>query len=278
METAPEVIILKNLKEMAAKGKPILGTIIVSSNPANIEISGYLGYDFVLIDSEHATVSPFGGEMENLIRAAYAADITPLVRLINNDRSQIRKVLDFGAKGIVCPFMNTRQEAERFVSECLFPPQGNRGGAPVVRATKYGAVSWTDYVRQANEETIIMGIIERKQALDNMDEICSVKGLNAILCGPFDLAMELNIRPKGDIAVGETLRMLTDPVILKHTDTMIKTARKHGLVVGNIAWSAESAADMIKRGCHFVALTGDNNMFIEIAKKYKEDFNRYLGK
>jgi 4-hydroxy-2-oxoheptanedioate aldolase len=265
---------MKDIRTMAAAGEPILGTIIVSSSPANIEISGYLGYDFVLIDSEHAPVSPFGTEMENLIRAAYAADITPLVRVINNDRSQIRKVLDFGAKGIVCPFMNTKQDAEKFVSECLFPPEGNRGGAPVVRATKYGAVSWTEYVKKSNEETIIMGIIERKQGLQNMEEICSVKGLNAILCGPFDLAMELGIRPKGELAVSETLQMLTDPQILRHMDTMISTARKHGLVVGNIAWSIESSIDMFSRGCHFVGLTGDNNMFIEIAKKYKEEIKK----
>ena len=267
---------MKNLKAAAARGEKLLGTIIVSSSPINIEISGYLGYDFVLIDTEHATASPFGREVEELIRAAYAADITPVVRLIKNDRSQIRKVLDFGAKGIVCPFMNTKEEAESFVSECLFPPDGNRGGAPVVRATKYGAVSWSDYVKQANEETLIMGIIERMEGLKNMDEICSVKGLNSILCGPFDLAMELNIRPKGDQAVSETLAMLTDPVILKHVDTMIRIAKKHHLVVGNITWSAQSALDMFKRGCDFVALTGDNNMFVEIAKKYRDDIRKGL--
>src|SRR3972149_2128723 len=269
---------MKNLKEAAKRGEPLLGTIIVSSSPVNIEISGYLGYDFVLIDSEHAPVSPLGSEMQNLIRAAYAADITPIVRIINNDRSQIRKVLDFGAKGIVCPFMNTKEDAIKFASECLFPPEGNRGGAPVVRATKYGAVSWSEYVKRANEETIIMGIIERKQALDNMEEICSVKGLNAILCGPFDLAMELGIRPRGEQAVSETLQMLTDPQILKHMDTMISTAKRHRLIVGNIAWSVESSIDMLRRGCNFVALTGDNNMFIEIAKKYKEDIKKGLSK
>jgi 4-hydroxy-2-oxoheptanedioate aldolase len=267
---------LKNLKEAAKRGEPLLGCVVVSSNPANVEICGYLGYDFVFIDTEHAPVSPYGTELEYLIRAAYAADIAPVVRLVNNERSQIRKVLDFGAKGIVCPFMNTKAEAEKFVSECLFPPEGNRGGAPVVRATKYGAVSWSEYVRKANEETLIIGIIERMEGLRNMDEICSVKGLSGILCGPFDLAMELNIRPKGELAVSETLQMLTDPVILKHVDTMISTARRHGLVVGNIAWSAENAADMLKRGCHYVALTGDNNMFIEIAKKYRDDIRRLL--
>ena len=269
---------MKNLKEAAARGEKLIGTIIVSSSPVNIEISGYLGYDFVLIDTEHATASPFGAEVENLIRAACAADITPVVRLIHNERSEIRKVLDFGASGIVSPFMNTKEDAQRFVSECLFPPQGNRGGAPVVRATKYGAISWSEYVRKSNEDTLIMGIIERMQGLNNMDEICSVKGLNSILCGPFDLAMELNIRPHGEQAVSETLAMLTDPVILKHTDTMIRTAKNHDLVVGNITWSAESAVDMFNRGCDFVALTGDNNMFIEIAKKYKQDIEKGLRK
>jgi 4-hydroxy-2-oxoheptanedioate aldolase len=267
---------VKNLIEAAKRGEPLVGTVIVSSSPANVEISGYLGYDFVFIDTEHAPVSPVGTELENLIRAAYAADITPVVRVVNNERSQIRKVLDFGAKGIICPFMNTKEDAQRFVSECLFPPEGNRGGAPVVRATKYGAISWSEYVKKANEETVICGIIERKQALQNMDEICSVKGLNAILCGPFDLAMELNIRPKGELAVSETLQMLTDPTVLKHVDTMIATAKRHRLVVGNIAWSAENAVDMLRRGCNFVAITGDNNMFIEIAKRYRDDIRRLL--
>ena len=269
---------MRNLIEATKKGEPLLGCVIVSSNPANIEICGYLGYDFVLIDTEHAPASPYGMELEPLIRAAYAADIAPIVRVINNERSQIRKVLDFGAKGIISPFMNTREDAEKFVSECLFPPEGNRGGAPVVRATKYGATSWTEYIKKSNEELLIMGIIERMQGLKNMEEICSVKGLNGILCGPFDLAMELNIRPKGEIAVSETLQMLTNPTILKYMDEEIRIARKHGLVVGNIAWSAENAADMLRRGCHYVALTGDNNMFIEIAKKYRDDIRKLLQK
>ncbi len=269
---------MKNLIEAAEKGEHLLGTVIVSSSPANVEISGYLGYDFVFIDTEHAPVSPHGSELENLIRAAYAADVTPIVRMIKNDRSQIRKILDFGAKGIVSPFVNTKEDAMSFASECLFPPEGNRGGAPVVRATKYGAVSWSEYVERANKETLITAIIERKQGLENMDAICSVKGLNSILCGPFDLAMELNIRPKGELAVSETLQMLTHPEILKHVDTMIRTARNHGLTVGNIAWSAESAVDNFNKGCSFVALTGDNNMFIEIAKKYRDDVKKLLRK
>lgn len=269
---------MKDLLESAKKGEPLLGTVIVSSSPANVEISGYLGYDFVFIDTEHAPASPLGSDLENLIRAAYAADITPVVRLIKNERSQIRKVLDFGAKGIISPFINTKEDAASFASECLFPPEGNRGGAPVVRATKYGAVSWSDYVKRANAETMITAIIERMEGLRNMDAICSVKGLNSILCGPFDLAMELNIVPKGELAVSETLQMLTDPVVLKHVDTMIRTARNHGLAVGNIAWSAESAVDMFNKGCSFVALTGDNNMFIEIAKKYRDDVRKLLRK
>jgi 4-hydroxy-2-oxoheptanedioate aldolase len=262
---------MKNLISALKNGEALVGTVIVSGSPANIEISGYLGYDFVFIDTEHAPNTPYGIETENLIRAAYAANITPLLRIAGNDIVMAKKVLDFGAKGVIAPFINTRADAEKLASSCLFPPLGNRGGAPVVRATKYGAMSWSQYVKQANEETLIVPIIERKQSVENLDEICSVKGVNGILCGPFDLAVELGILPKGELAVSETLQMLTDPIVVEYVDKMIDAGRRHGKYVANIAWSAQNAVDNVARGCQIVALTGDNNMFIEIAKKYLDE-------
>jgi len=86
---------MKNLKRALSNGEIMWGVIILSSSPVNIGISGYLGYDFAFIDSEHAAASPYGMEMENLIGAADAADITPVVRVIENNLSQIRKPLDF---------------------------------------------------------------------------------------------------------------------------------------------------------------------------------------
>lgn len=259
---------MKNLRKALEQGEVLWGTIIVSSSPINVEISGYVGYDFVFIDSEHATTGPYGADMEHLIRAAYAADIVPICRVVKNDPAQIKKCLDFGAKGIIAPSINNKEDARQLVDACLFPPKGNRGGCPVVRATKYGAMGWFDYMDQSNEETIIMPIIERMEGIENLVDITSVEGINAVLFGPFDLAIELGIRPAGGDALNETVRMLTDPRIYEHMEYVIKTCNQRDIPVANVAWSVDSGLEMIEKGCRIIGFTGDNNMFYEIAKQY----------
>lgn len=267
---------MKDVKKALKNGEVLFGTIICSGNPANIEISGYLGYDFVFIDSEHATPSPYGREMEELIRAAYAADITPIVRTISNDVSQVRKALDFGAKGIIAPFINTKEDAQRLVRACFFPPEGDRGACPAIRPTKYGAMSWFDFVKQSNEETFICAILERLQGVRNVAEICSVKGVSAVWCGFFDLAMELGIRPKGDNAISETAGMLTDPTIERYTDDVIRAATEKGVYVANFIADPRSALDLAKRGCRLIASPPDTNMFTAIAKSFLEESRAVL--
>ncbi|HUX78562.1 MAG TPA: aldolase/citrate lyase family protein [Alphaproteobacteria bacterium] len=259
---------MKEIKEAIGKREILWGSIIVSSSPINVEISGHIGYDFVLLDSEHAQTGPYGAQMEHLIRAAYAADVTPICRVVHNDTGQIKKCLDFGAKGIVAPFINNKLDAQKLAESCLFPPKGNRGGASVVRATKYGAMGWFDFMDKSNDEVIIMPIIERMAAIENLEDILSVDGINSVLFGPFDLAIELGIRPKGGGALNETVKMLTDPEIYRHMEYVIKTCSSRNIPVANIAWSVDSALEMIQKGCRIIAYTGDNNMFYEIAKQY----------
>lgn len=262
---------MKNMKKALQNGEVLFGTIISSGSAANIEISGYAGYDFVFIDCEHAPPSPLAKEIEDLIRAAYAADVMPIVRVVTNDTVQIRKALDLGAKGIIAPFINTKEDAKKLVDACLFPPEGNRGACPGIRATKYGAISWFDFMDKSNEEVIISAILERMQGVNNVAEICSVKGLNLVWCGFFDLAMELGLRPKGESALSETVDILTDPVIEKHTDTVIRTAKQNGVYVANIATDAKSALNLVKRGCQVIASPPDNNMFLAVAKNFLDE-------
>lgn len=262
---------MKDIKKALKNGEVLFGTIICSGNPANVEISGYLGYDFVFIDSEHATPSPYGREMEELIRAAYAADIFPIVRVIRNDVSQIRKVVDFGAKGVIAPFIRTREEAEQVVSACFFPPEGDRGACPGIRPTKYGAMSWFDYVKQSNEEMVASVILERLQGVQNVAEICSVKGISVVWCGFFDLVMELGIRPKGDTAIAETAGMLADPTIERYTDDVIRAATEKGVYVANFISDPKSAVALVKRGCRLIASPPDTNMFTAVAKEFLEE-------
>ena len=269
---------MKNLKQALSNGEILWGAIILSSSPVNIEISGYLGYDFAFIDSEHASVSPYGMEMENLIRAADAANITPVVRVIENNLSQIRKPLDFGAKGIIAPLINTKEDAKRLVDSCLYPPDGNRGACPGARATKYGAMEWFEYMEKANRELFIGPIIERLQGIENLEEILSVKGISAIFLGPFDLAIELGIRPKKGEEGRGTLSVLRDPVMDKHMDYLISTCKKHKVPAGTAAWDVDSAMEMVDRGCQIVCISTDNNMFAETAKKYIESVREGLKK
>jgi 2-keto-3-deoxy-L-rhamnonate aldolase RhmA len=269
---------VKNLKEALSKGEVLWGEIILSASPVNIEISGYLGYDFAFIDCEHAAVSPYGIEMENLIRAAEAANIAPLVRVIENNMSQIRIPLDFGAKGIIAPLISTKADAERLVESCLYPPEGNRGACPGARATKYGAMEWFEYMDKANRELFIGAIIERLRGIENLEDILSVKGISAIFFGPFDLAIELGIKPRREEGDGGTVSVLRDPVMDKHMEYLISTCKKHNVPVGTVAWDVDSAMEMVEMGCQIVSISTDNNMFAETAKKYIDSVREGLRK
>lgn len=267
---------MKSVKQALRNGEVLFGTIIVSSSPVNVEISGYVGYDFALIDSEHATGGPYGAHMEHLIRAAYAADIFPIVRPAKNDTAQIKKALDFGAKGILAPFINNKDDAQKLVDSCLFPPKGNRGGAPVVRATKYGATGWFDFMDKSNDEIIICPIVERMEGIENLDDILSVEGINSVAWGVFDLAIELGIRPKGGDALSDTIAIITDPEMYKHMEGFMKVCKARNVPVLTIAWNVESALEMIKKGCRLIGFTGDNNMFYEISKLYLDKTRQAL--
>ncbi len=262
---------MENIKKKIEQGQVVWGTIIVSSSEVNVEISGYVGYDFTFIDTEHASAGPYGKEIESLIRAAYAADIFPLCRVVENNMAQIKKCLDFGTKGIIAPFINCKEDAEKLVDACLFPPKGNRGGCPGVRAQKYGSVPWFEFMEKSNQDLVIMPVIERMEAITNLEDILSVEGINAVLFGPFDLGIELGIRPKGNDVISETVAILTDSKIYEYMDYVIKTCKSNNVPVANIAWDVASAIEMVRRGCSIIGFTTDNNMFYQISKKYLDD-------
>lgn len=262
---------MENIRKKLATGSVVYGTIVVSSSPVNVEISGYANYDFTFIDTEHASAGPYGKDIENLIRAAYAADIAPFCRVTHNSPSQIKKCLDFGAKGIIAPFINNKKEAQKFADACYFSPKGTRGGCPGVRAQKYGAISWFDFVEQSNDELIVMPVIESMEAIDNLEPILSVEGINAALFGPFDLSIQLGVKPEKSGVITETLSMLTDNRILDLMDFFIKTCIDNNVFAGNIAWDVESAIEMSQKGCKIIAFTTDNNIYFNSIKQYLED-------
>ena len=238
---------MKNiLKEKLKKGQSVIGTFVGLGHPDVTEVLSRLGFDFLLIDGEHA---PTGFEtMQQMMQAMNGSNCTPLVRPQWNDMVIIKRVLDIGAHGVLIPWVNTKEEAEYAVSACKYPPEGLRGCGP-----RRAALFDPDYLQTANDETLIIVQIETRQAVSNLDDILSVKGIDSCYIGPFDLSRSFGFdAPKWD-----------NPEYLEAFDKVLEAAKKWGKPAGmftsqdNIEWAIEkgftlntvgSADDFLRRG------------------------------
>ena len=182
------------LKRDLAAGKLCAGFVLQSHSPMAVEMFGYSGFDFLFIDTEH---TPIGSDaaLENLIRAAEASGIVPLVRVKENREQYIRNALEAGAMGVVVPHVATAEDAERAVSYACFPTRGVRGADPTVRSARYrcGDFNWGEFIEHSNREAMVIPLLEDKEFLDNLDEILEVEGLGAISFGPTDYALSLGL-------------------------------------------------------------------------------------
>lgn len=239
---------MKDIKKALKNGEVVIGTFNLIPHPTVVEIIGYAGFDFLIIDCEAGALSPWGTEMENMIRAAYAADVTPLVRVTQKNTSgMIHKALNSGARGIVIPHVNTREEIATAINAAKYPPEGNRTADPICRAPKYGATTWSDFVRTANEEVMVIPLLEEKAAMDNMEDILSVNGLDMVLFGPFDLALRLGGvgDPKAEAQVSE------------YEEKLISLCNERGIFVMSFGWDADSVKRSISNGCRAIAYSAD---------------------
>lgn len=184
---------MKNpLKAKLKEGKLILGPWITFANSDIPIYLSDLGFDFLLYDMEHA---PLDRETvaEMIKFQGYQKNCVPLVRVPWNDIWLAKHMLDVGAYGLIIPWVNSREEAVNAVKYCKYPPWGLRGCAP-----GYAAFEDPDYIDTANDETMVVVQIETQKALDNLDDILSVKGIDAVLIGPLDMAMSCGWYGKPD--------------------------------------------------------------------------------
>jgi 2-keto-3-deoxy-L-rhamnonate aldolase RhmA len=166
--------------------RALLGMFVGPPAPALVEMCGHAGCDFVIIDNEHG---PSGIETtEHLLRAARAAGVIPVVRTLEAD---ILRVLDIGASGIQVPQVNTAEQAARIVAAAKYPPVGTRGAAFSTRAAGFGFFGGEGHVRDSNEGTAVIIMTETRMALDNIDAILAVPGIDAVFFGPNDLSFSL---------------------------------------------------------------------------------------
>ena len=187
---------MKNaILEKFRRGEPSLGIISHLLSAPAIEVLAYTGMDYVLIDLEH---SPIGAEhAAQLVGVAQGAGLAPLVRVDGIGRSQILKMLDVGAAGLVVPQLETVEQARKLVSYAKFPPLGNRGYCPT-RDGGWGSGSCYErgmdgYMAEANASTLLIPQCETAGCLEHIEEIAAVEGVDGIFIGPFDLSIALGI-------------------------------------------------------------------------------------
>jgi len=191
-------------KRRLLAGEPLTGLWQSLASPVAAEALSRLGFDFLVFDAEHASVDLAG--LQPLMQAAATGTAAHVVRPPWNDPVAIKRVLDMGAQTILLPYVQTPEEAAAAVAASRYPPEGRRGVAGITRASGYGSVS--DYITTANAQICVLVQVETGAALDRIEEIATVPGVDGVFIGPADLAASLGHPGASDHP--EVLRALRD--------------------------------------------------------------------
>jgi 2-keto-3-deoxy-L-rhamnonate aldolase RhmA len=234
---------MKNATKAKLKAdKTAIGVRMDFTSPFVVENLAGLGFDFIYFDLEHGPSSE--ESCQEMIRAAELAGLTPVVRVPNYDPGMTNRFLDSGAMGVIFPHCNTKQDAEAAVRAVKYPPDGERGAGG--RSMTMSGMPIADYIREANQETMIIAMIEEMEALENLPEICTVDGLDVLWLGRLDLSISSGVPGK-----------LDDPKIQKAVNRIIAEGRAAGKIVGVGAVNAdqpEQILEFIKQGARFFSL------------------------
>lgn len=241
------------LKAVLAQKKSAVGTFVKLTDPAVVELLALAGFDFFVLDTEHVAVDR--EQLTNIVRAADAAGITPIVRVRENQQVEILQNLDLGYAGVQVPNVDTPQQARDLVSYVKYTPHGVRGLSPSVRACGYGTCGVQDYIDTANANTMIISHCETKTCVENLDEILKIEGIDVIFIGPMDLSQSYGV--PGNTA---------DPEVKAAVETITAKTLAAGKAVGTVAGTPEAAEKLIKQGVQYILLASDQGMIYKWGK------------
>lgn len=230
------------LREIWAAGGAVVNGWLAIPNSFSAETMAHQGWDSLTIDLQHGVVDYQA--MVTMLQAVSTTATVPVVRVPWLEPGILMKTLDAGAYGVICPMVNTREDAQKLVAYTHYAPRGTRSFGPV-RALLYGGA---DYPQHANDAIVTFAMIETAQALENLDDILSVPGLDAIYIGPSDLSLALGCKPTFDDL---------DPKAAEAVQHILARAKAHGLVAGIHNGSPEAALKRIAMGFQFVTVSSD---------------------
>jgi 4-hydroxy-2-oxoheptanedioate aldolase len=239
------------VKQIWKKGGCVINGWCNMPGAFNAEVMAHAGWDSMVVDMQHGIIDY--QSMVSMFQAISTTSVIPLARVSWNEPGQIMKVLDAGGYGVICPMINNRVECERFVGATRYAPKGYRSSGPI-RATLYGG---PDYHDKANEQIVALAMIETSEALENLDEILAVKGLDGVYIGPSDLSISLGKGPGADH---------TDEYRLGIIMNILKATKRRGIRAGIHTASPAYAKRMRESGFDFVTVMGDARLLTAAAK------------
>lgn len=232
------------LKAKFQEGQKAVSFWLHLASPIAAEILSMTGYDGAIIDLEHGPSDYLGAT--TLMQAMAGSQTSPIIRVPWNDEVEIKRALDTGTEGIMIPSVDTPQAAKAAVAACLYPPRGNRGAAHILnRASSYG-LDAQKYLEDQAQELLIICQIESVEAVENIDDIATVEGIDMLFIGPCDLS--------GSVGC---LDDYTSPEFVKTRAHAEKRIKDHGKLLGGIPTPGDTPRQMFERGYDFVVAASD---------------------
>lgn len=237
---------INQTKAKLKAGETVHGCFVRYPEPTLIEMLGYYGWDFIMFDGEHSTITP--RDCEQLARAAELQNVTPLVRVTTNQQPVILRFMDTGVMGAMVPMVNNVADAEAAVRSIKYAPRGQRGLAGV-RAAAFGQVpgfNFKRYIEEANNETMVIAQVETAAAVDALPDIVQIPDIDVIFIGPTDLSQSVGVP-------GE----LQHPAVQELFDRIISVVTASDKALGILVPNAEAARQWQARGARFVLVVMD---------------------
>ena len=259
---------INRLRAAIEKKGCALGTFLGLSDPAVVEVIGYTGMDFVVIDTEHGPYDTM--PMSDLIRAAEGKDMAPVVRIADVTHKEIQRAVDNGAEGVIIPYLKDIKDFRKAVELCKFPPIGSRGFMKA-RGAGYGGEEWAagtleEYMRNSNEKVLLIPQCETCEALESIEEIVSIDGIDGIFIGPFDLSISMGMPGQFDA-----------PEMKAAIDRILNACKSAGKLCIMFCGGAADAKKYKKMGFDAISVGVDANVLMDAYRALVDEVSKQLS-
>ena len=241
-------------------GEPVIGALMGLGSPNVAELLCHAGYDWLAIETEHNALDY--AEIEHMLMAMSGTETIPIVRLPSDDPMGIQRALDIGAMGVLIPMVKTAEQVEAIIGATRYPPQGSRGFGPM-RVSHY-AMDYEDYLNRANDNILVACRLETKEAIDNLEAITEVPGLDALYMGLWDLSLSYGLNP---------LKM-PFPELELAIERALEIGKKNNVAIGIGSGTPEELRGRLNQGFRFPVYGTDYLMLSSAARQGISEFRK----